>query len=127
MPDTPETLDALRDWFAERAGYVKQQVPNYTGFGPPCSYAWFKNGEPDANYWNNYRPHPIPATLDAAASAMPEGWRWTCCSQLWHAIPHEGKPHKHITVPRTGDEIRDRFALAKACRLAHDAQKGAKP
>lgn len=66
--------------------------------------------------------HPVPATIDAAAKALPEGWTW-----LKHEDIHNGvvtvvwKAYNIETfavVPSTGDEILDRFRLAVAAIIA---------
>lgn len=120
------TTDELRDWHAKRLGWTKNE-----NLGPPCGWL-----EPDR--WTRGDPgndgtilplniHPIPATLDAAASLMPEGWVWmrvsgTDCGKrclLWTAT--NDSTGFEIT-PDTGDEIHDRLLLAK---LAHEHMKEA--
>jgi hypothetical protein len=59
--------------------------------------------------------HPFPATLDGAASAMPEGWWWHKYHQTPRGLEYSAgrKGEKGYTfAPDTGNEINDRHLLA---------------
>jgi hypothetical protein len=67
-----------------------------------------------------------PLTLDGAAAAMPEGFKWERRGHLIareHRIEVRWQAWNHdrgwdVTVPDTSDEIHDRYALARACLMA---------
>lgn len=65
------TLAECRDFLAECKGWMA-----YTPcFDDPLAHGWLK-------YPNLHEPdHPIPATLDAIAGALPDGWVWECIGQ----------------------------------------------
>lgn len=52
----------------------------------------------------------FPATVDGAASAMPPGWDWWKSSVEWLA---QTAYSPFVKVRDTGDEIHDRYLLAK--------------
>jgi hypothetical protein len=120
------TTQERRDWLARDEGWTCDT-------SDPC-LAWThptdENGT-GGHYWVGswYGEHPIPDTLDAAAKALPDGWRWTkswgwskglCC--LTYSAYVDGY---HVVVADTGDEKHDRFGLAIAARMA--MKKGAHP
>ena len=72
----------VRDELARLAGFEERRCQNKTGIGSPFYYSWFKDGKPDSDYSNGYRPHPIPNTLDEAAK-LPEGW--------WYWVNYHGR------------------------------------
>lgn len=67
--------------------------------------------------WLNANGHHVysPWNLDAAAEAMPSGWKFSCTSTHWHAFSFR---HGAETVKRTDDETTDRFRLAVMCLRA---------
>lgn len=69
--------------------------------------------------------HPIDATLDAAAAAMPEGWYWvvnfTGTIVPFLAIAVERVPTRPQIEIRADTELLARFRLAVACRQAQGA------
>lgn len=96
------TTDELCAWHAMRAGW-KLNV-------------WV---EGDAQWENRFTKKaqyedPFPATIDGAASAMPPGWKMTKGEHYWHVDGTKpNNRYKHATVPDTGDEIHDRYLMAK--------------
>lgn len=94
------TTDEIRDWLRERDGWKA------THFG-----GWMNaNGALSSD-------DPFPATVDGAKSAMPPDWTWLkelresdgVC--VWSAWP---KAFSFVVeVLCTGDEIHDRYLLAK--------------
>ena len=100
------TTAQLCDWFAERAGWKYE--PGVEG-----DPVWHKR---DANWQRGHDhpdgsqyDHPFPPTRDGAAFAMPDGWLVTCTKRNWSAWSFRYGP---VDVPRTNDEIRDRYLLA---------------
>lgn len=114
----PPTLDELRDWHAEQAGWKNQGR---------CK--WY-NSRKDGIAATIY-DHPFPPTLDGAASAMPEGWWWTRDGGptpnpqglllKWSAMQIGANRWGVVTVPDTGNEVYDRYLLAQR---AHEAEVG---
>ena len=105
MSDEPMTLQQIRDWHATQDGWEMVR-------------GCWKLFDADTReiYWNVN--HPYPATLDGAASAMPQGWK-----TLMNRHPMEQRPHwiaesvdRKITILSTDDEIFDRYLLAKKVR-----------
>lgn len=102
------TLDELRDW-------VAREVHMYDASRGVYVLPTAERGVVEAIYSN----HPVPATLDAASAAMPEGWTWQRNDLYWFGfwpINPFGKPG--VSTSDTGNEIRDRFCLACKCRWA---------
>ena len=119
------TTDELRDWHAREAGWENHPDDGW------C--------HPDHEYILD-RPHPYQPTIDGAASAMPEGWRWgrgcrtrdhligcwyasrsLTCDQMATMRHHEiTNALAQVHCLDTGDEIHDRYLLAK---LAKEAMK----
>ena len=102
-----ETLDAVRDWLAKDDGWY------FTG---KIRKRWFSPNIRDA--WHGTSIHPHPPTLDGAAAALPEGWGWnrtTHDGENWSAF---SAGHHLIVLKDTGNEIEDRYRLAKAARIA---------
>jgi hypothetical protein len=70
--------------------------------------------------------HPCPPTLDGAAAAAPKGWSWRReydpgeDEVQWAGFGPRGQM---VIVPDTGDEIHDRYALARACLMAERGDK----
>lgn len=96
------TTDELRDWHARRAGWEQRPLEAWElDFGQGLGLS--------------QEDHPFPATIDGAASAMPPGWGWWLVSAEWVA---QGVSTPFVRVTDTGDEIHDRYALA---RLAWEA------
>lgn len=100
------TLDAIRDELAMMAGW--EIDPNRVWFKEGCVCCVEK--------WDE---HPIPPTLDEAAK-LPEGWRWRRWNGDWmaHNAASENGYLSAQTVPDTGSELYDRFALRLACERA---------
>jgi hypothetical protein len=117
----PKTLDELRDWFAARDGWTNDAVPDATG-----DWEWQKTlrtGDVDKR-----ENHPYPATLDAAAGAMPEQWVWYKTYAEYSGVYNSVHPRglgEAITaeVPDTRDEIHDRYLLAYRACCAMDQAK----
>ena len=108
------TLAECRDWLAIDDGWEWRATelrtyPHWTD----------KNGDPwlDAK---GYDAHPYPPTLDAAASAMPEGWDWRRVGgeYLGGNKVNGGGIVTRASVTDTDDEKLDRARLAVACRMA---------
>lgn len=104
----------LRDRLAGFMGYVRHEPPD--------------GGEP---FWTHESSrysiyvHPIPLTLDGAAAAMPQGWRWVRKMHEGQLV-WDGYKMNHsliIFVDDTGDEIADRLALAVKCWEAEAASR----
>ena len=107
------TLDEKRDWLAEQAGWK-----------PLYRYHTVEVWEQGVMF---QQFHPVPATLDAIAKAMPEGWSW---ERYWQQLTSEGDDHKLVwtavnkavrrwpEVDDTGDELSDRATLACLCIMA---------
>lgn len=101
------TTDELCAWHAMRAGW-KLNV-------------WV---EGDAQWENRFTKKaqyedPFPATIDGAASAMPPGWEyWKIIDDTatgfttWYWAGHP--VYQTVKQLATGDEVHDRYALAKA-------------
>lgn len=69
--------------------------------------------------------HPLPATLDAIAGALPEGWYWGTASF------HHTTPQVFFTATKGAEVLvgfadTELLARARAAAKAHAAQKGAK-
>ena len=108
------TTDDLRDELAREMG-------------------WKMHYDKDGDYWTDYANrtytrHPIPATRDGAAAAMPEGVSW-CKYKAMGKTPcptyraYDNKNRMVAIVEDTGDEIHDRLALALAARRAMKGQR----
>ena len=115
----PTNLTELRDWFAARDGWVEVNTDRGGG-------AWRHSTlltDPCSN-WG----HPYPATLDAAAGAMPEGYNWFRVGEFsnvykWSVLTPE---NRIIDLADTGDEIHDRYLLAyRACEAMDKAKEKA--
>lgn len=113
------TPDQRRDWLAEQAGW-KYEYTDHPGY-----FHWNKPGAGTDD-------HPFPATIDGAASALPEGWVWGRGRQAsfvgdryeWHWWAECNKSHYAVSTPDTGDEITDRYLLAAlAVQAAMEAKK----
>ena len=93
------TLDELRNWLAEDDGWQLHE-----------DGLWYIPGEFPA------KDHPYPPTLDGAAKALPEGWKWSRdygeCWRAWVGL------EPYVEVPDTKSEIADRYRLAVMTRLA---------
>lgn len=107
------TVDEIRDRLAERAGWKFSGTEKWR---PPGH--WSPPGWPDTNL--SICDHPMPATLDGAASAMPVGWEWQRFNGRWRA--QKMKPcgccidaETEQRVTDTGNEISDRYRLAWKC------------
>ena len=107
------SLNELRDWLAERKGW--KYIPHFGQAGPVWEHA----------ETHRLAMHPFPATLDAAAAAMPEGWR---TYYIGFAIETVEANAMHIEsggmVRNTSaTEILARFRLAALCILAEENAK----
>lgn len=111
------TLDECRDWIARDEGWTSFSATNGIVVWHRGSFDTV--GEP---YSTCKEPHPVPATIDAAASAMPERWWWFRHvwngEWVWTAVLKCGTIARVIHIRDTDDEKLDRFRLAVACRLA---------
>jgi len=116
------TLDEVRDALAVMDGYnkwnVATTVDGVTNIGRETWHAPNQEGKTTINFG----PHPYPATLDGAASALPKGWTWSKYvddrenEDGWYAWRKTYRGVGHY--PITGNEILDRYRLALACRIA---------
>lgn len=103
----PNDLDSVRDEVAKMNGWNR------------CGAAWIKEtAAPPGRRAGVIRPpdnHPFPATRDGAASAMPEGWLWRKCGvpSQWNAAKSGDCWVDGVCVLDTGDEIADRYRLAR--------------
>jgi len=138
MNPNTASLEELRDWLAERRGW--KLVTSGTFFGTNSDGSKFPwRPTPDWPLWHLDKKelregsnHPIPATLDAAAAAMPDGWTWeraieleADCELFWLGYPKNITrrcPERLVRLLDTGDEIRDRYAMAVACIQAQEAK-----
>jgi hypothetical protein len=107
------TLDELRDWCAVDAGWRKHTL------------YWHPFNVPGMEAARNVcYLHPFPKTLDGAARALPEGWKWEKRTHLkvgaeWNQLWWAECGSIDVGPFRdTGDEILDRYRLAVACRKA---------
>lgn len=121
------TLCECRDFIARYNGYR---------FGKHHRVSYECWIEPDGHPYvdmDGHMLHPIEATLDAAAAAMPEGWHFS--SMIYRKGHPEGPQAEWWcesddykgaeTVSATADtELLARFRLAVSCR---QAQKGPTP
>jgi SH3-like domain-containing protein len=108
------TLDEIRDWMAERKGWVK--VKDSHG-----GDAWrHKTLMHDAS--SNWS-HPFPPTIDAAAAAMPENYRVTATIYIGFANSCATAEHNGSTIRADGDtEILARYRLAMLCILVEESK-----
>lgn len=116
-PDTA-TVAEMRDWLAERAGWERYVASN--------GLIVWHTGSPASNDYFQHHSHPIPATLDAAAEAMPKGWEWEMHNRnvgglvTIRAIPPTG--YWDNAIHASGDtELHARFRLAALCILAEES------
>ena len=104
------TLDELRDWYAEQRGWRIFRE----GFPRPLYLAPGKPVDAECRLEN-----PFPATLDGAARAMPDGWIWgrmpTNRNGVLEWVAENANLSKGVRTPDTGNEIYDRYLLAKLC------------
>lgn len=77
---------------------------------------------PERREYKYHPSHPFPATIDGAASAMPPGWDWSKDDDGWQTW-EKGSMMQNLGLDDTGDEIHDRYLLAK---LAWEAMEAAK-
>lgn len=98
------TTDELRDWHARRAGWI-QVESDFEG-----ELMWSKGPH---KQWD----HPMPPTIDGAASAMPPNWSWQRSEGKWWAGQIGATRWKCVQIPETSitgeHEIHDRYLLAK--------------
>ncbi len=115
----------LRDWHARRAGWNEPgtKIPNIWEPTTQATYekiaerAWWKV---DASFKFAASSHPFPPTLDAAASAMPNDFSWQRNGKVWMLF-RKFASHSTAIIKDTGDEIHDRYLLAK---LAWEQEAG---
>lgn len=117
------TLDECRNELADRAGH--------NDIGSPGTIAFVHRSD----VTRLIQAHPIPATLDAIAGAMPEGWWLTLCHEprtdgtsVW--ITSASDTHEDGGVGFNGVESRSDTEILARARLAvacWRAQKGANP
>jgi len=98
------SVDECRDWLAADEGWKRK--------GDRWKHpVWHKLG-------SGQKRHHIPATLDAAAAAMPEGWWWLKSDlsffETWWLAGR--KALYEIKIRSTGNELADRFNLAVLVR-----------
>jgi hypothetical protein len=119
----PETMsvDECRDWVALHKGW------NRVDPAERCSMdEWWRptnSGTPGSRTWCI---HPCPATLDVAAAAMPEGWRWfkrmVGNQTEWFAMfsPYTtGRRVQNVWIIDTDEgELVARWRLVVACMMA---------
>lgn len=92
----------LRLWHTQREGWVREH--RHTHPNGVKQFVWVMNGGQES-FDDIYRD-----TIDDAAAAMPYGWDWWKTSGEWLAQA-AGTPFER--VKDTGDEIHDRYLLAK--------------
>jgi hypothetical protein len=109
--EAPKTLDQILAWATAREGW-KYFPARHSLVGPQAEY-WTRGQGTETEY--AHKP-PIPATLDAIAALMPEGWWWTKTAR-WYAGP---KSEIAATTPDTGDELFDRALLAYHATIASE-------
>ena len=123
MSNTQPTLTEIRDTLAEWDGWEKFHASNGID-------AW-QRGKVSSPLYQCVTVHPFPATLDAAAGAMPEGWDREITSEytssgvigsLGRAFNNKGQSiDTGVLGPfksRLEAEIEAAYGLAYACRLA---------
>jgi len=121
------TTDELRDELAREMGYRLIEPTATIGY-----MHWV-----DAEGWPVFNEAsepmsdhecPIPATLDGAAAAMPEGFKWSkhgtygrarCATYRAYAANNK----MLAMVPDTGNEVHDRYSLALAARKAQETHR----
>lgn len=124
MTTTPLTLDEVRDWCALDDGW--RVVADDGNLQRTCwineKYAGCpRTGRTIIVTKDGEDTHPHAATLDAAAAAMPEGWWW----MRWHTpdgyewvAGSKFDAMLSVSTPDTGNEVYDRYLLAREARLA---------
>lgn len=105
------TTEKLMDWHAIQSGWKNLGGAYWTPDKKP-SYRLFS--------------HSFPHTLDGAASAMPDESWWLKNAEdggpiYWFAF-HRNSRYSYIVIPDSGDEIHDRYLLAKLAKEAMNAQ-----
>lgn len=95
------TTDELRDWHARR-----KYLADMPGLSQQCQDGWTAE---HFRMVDDNELHLFPATIDGAASAMPSDAVWIRFAGEWRAFVDEIE----YAVVDTGDEIHDRYALAK--------------
>ena len=102
------TVDECRDWLANRAGWESKHN------------SWWHR-----NLLGSVAQHPIPATIDAAAAALPSGWFW--CVEFYKetfTVRADTLGRTHIVPAFDCDsELIARFRLAVACCMVDDAAR----
>ena len=110
------TTEELQEWHAVRAGWVCKCRAHY-GKDMYHEERW---DHPQGTWQTELMPgeHPFPATIDGAASAMPPGWEyWKIIDDTatgfttWYWAGHP--VYQTVKQLATGDEVHDRYALAK--------------
>lgn len=96
---------------------VRDELARLAGWENHPEYGWC---HADEQYIDG-RPHPIPNTLDAAAT-LPEGWEaFKNQTHGWWARFRVGELHIPVRKTNTGDEKADRFALRLAVeKIEHE-------
>ena len=116
------TTDELTDWHAKREGWrfltVEEDRANTDDPIGIKVDSWVRKG---ASYFPEVRTYfPFPETIDGAASAMPPGWVWwktvtltevEAGFEMFYRAASPTQPT--IQHKATGDEIHDRYLLAK--------------
>jgi len=104
------TTDELRDWHARR-----KYLADMPGLSQQCRDGWTAK---HFRMVDDNELHPFPSTLDGAASAMPTGWEyWKIIDDTatgfttWYWAGHP--VYQTVKQLATGDEVHDRYALAK--------------
>jgi hypothetical protein len=77
------TEQEVRDYLAECEGWKRPAYvwPNPEAFSTDCWTRRYESATGEITY-SRALSHPVPATLDAAAGCLPEGWVWQ--SVLWY-------------------------------------------
>lgn len=111
------TLDELRDWHAKRAGWTQKIEGDFE------DAKWCLHHH---SQWD----HPYPETIDGAARAFQcnelEGWTWFRVGAFqavtqWEALGLDRMTS--VEVEDTGNEIFDRYLLAKKCLEEQEAAR----
>jgi hypothetical protein len=121
-------LDAIRDWHYRRKALAELGKPLSEMTWALQFFDYRHCRRLDKHGKKNKQSglsHPFPATLDGAASALPEGWWW----HKYHETPRgleycAGRTGEGGTtfVTDTGDMIRDLFTLGMLAKLKEAGQ-----
>lgn len=125
------TVEECMDFVAMIRGWSKATRPVVTHKGddirwyyPSEGVVWFRGVDENRSVDEASYYHPLSPTLDAAAAAMPEGWRWYRLPGHWAAHPVDGWHNlddcDKMTrrIKDTNEPTRNLFQLVVACMMA---------